>query len=174
MSDKPSATQVATFLRSYKGQLLPPEVFYAIAETMALPYVELVIFKASSQHQQVLLTKREDDDPYFPGKWHVPGTLLRSTDVTFRGDDLSLAVKRLTDEELQGLEISHLSFSGFHFHKVARGVGLSLVLVALATEEPKIGQYFYVNHLPENIIPEQAVFILKTARSDKPWEPHLR
>ncbi len=173
LTKKFDPNEVGEYLRSFQGELLPEPIFYAIAETMALPYVELVIFNAHAQHQQqVLLTRRGENDPYFPNLWHVPGTLLQSSDVTFHGTDLGVAIARLLNEELQGLEVKHLTFSGFHFHKVARGVGLSLVLTALAENEPKAGQYHGVNHLPEDMIKEQAVFILKAVRDHKPWERH--
>jgi len=173
LTKKFDPNEIGEYIRSFKGQLLPEPVFNALAETMALPYVELVIFNAHTRHQQqVLLTRRGENDPYFPNLWHVPGTLLRSSDVTFRGTDLGAAIKRLLDDELQGLEVEHLTFSGFHFHKVARGVGLSLVLVALAKGKPKVGQYHRVNHLPDDMIQEQEAFIYKAVRDHKPWDHH--
>lgn len=168
-----SPTEVAEYLRSFEGELLPTPVFNAIAETMALPYVELVIFSANARHQdQVLMSRREANDAYFPNLWHVPGTMLRASDVTFRGNDLNVAIKRLLDDELQGLEVTHLTFTGFHFHRVARGVGLSLIHIALATGNPSVGQFFGVNHLPNDMIPEQAQFIYKAVR-DKPWRRQI-
>ncbi len=175
MTEEFDPNEVGEYLKSFQGKLLPEPVFNGIAETLALPYVELVIFNAHAHHQQqVLLTRREENDPYFPSQWHVPGTLLRSSDVTFRGTDLGMAVKRLLNDELRGLEVEHLTFSGFHFHKVARGVGLSMIYIALANQTPAVGQYFSVNHLPDKMIQEQAVFILKAVRDHKPWERQIQ
>ena len=166
-------TEVAEYLKSFEGKLLPIPVFNAIAETMALPYVELVIFNANARHEdQVLMSKREVDDPYFPNLWHIPGTMLRASDVTFRGNDLGVAIKRLLDDELQWLEITHLTFTGYHFHKVARGVGLSLIHIALTSGTPSVGQFFGVSHLPNDMIPEQAQFIHEAVRN-KPWRRQI-
>ncbi len=159
---KPSDDAVAEYLRSFHGQLLPPQVFYAIAETMALPYIELVIFHPTAKQSEVLLTKREEDDPYFPGLWHVPGTLLRATDLDKPGDRFDLAINRIVSEELGGMSISRPTHTGMYFHGVTRGVGLSIIHTALAQSTPTVGQFFPVSRLPEDIIQEQAVFIRQT------------
>ena len=161
-NQQPSDAAVAEYLRGYKGQLLPSPVFYAIAETMALPYIELLIYHPDTKRSEILLTRREEDDPYFPGLWHVPGTLLRAADLGKPGDNFGLAIERILNEELGGLTIGPTTLAGLYFHGVTRGVGLSIIHTTRAQGTPAVGQFFPVSHLPEDIIPEQAVFIRKT------------
>jgi|SRR5579871_6247966 len=122
----------------------PPPIFYQIARLVPLPAVELIVF---DENKQVLLTQREADDPYWPGQWHIPGTVIRATDAS-----LGSAIKRSRQAELEGTEVTLPRLLRPDFRHMERGSELSLVHRAKLVGEPMAGQLFPIRNLPENIV----------------------
>lgn len=166
------STHIAKHLSELQEGFLPTEIFNQVARLVVLPFVELIIFSPLSD-LSVLLTKREEGDKFWPGMWHVPGTVLRTTDLTKPGDNFDKAVYRILNEELGGQMVANLRFHSHFFHRITRGVGLSLVHYARAVNHPTVGQYFHVDQLPDNIVPEQRAFIQNVVRTKQPWEYNL-
>ena len=61
-------------LTSLEPGNLPLEVFNAIARVTVTPVVELII----TDGQAVLLRRRSDTDPYWPGQYCLPGSIIYS------------------------------------------------------------------------------------------------
>jgi hypothetical protein len=136
----------------------PTPIFFAVCETALLPTVELVITKPGTD--QVLMTQREEDDPYFPaGMWHIPGKMTAKEDMEgMYRDALDNAALRARDE-LEGTRITSLvPLTPQWLYQPprvsARGPEISFFYGAyLIDDEPKVGQMFEVDELPEPMLP---------------------
>lgn len=68
------------------GGRLPTPFFYAVCETQPGATVEIVICDQITD--KVLMTQREQGDPYFPaGMWHIPGVMVALADMEGRYPD---------------------------------------------------------------------------------------
>lgn len=110
--------EVAEFLRTYHYRYLPKEIFEAIAEgVVRLPICELVPLKIEGEQSMVLMQKRPNNDPYWAGQYHIPGTVVMTTD---EGDDLTAPITRILDHELKGVSFASNSLTRFFTNKVLR------------------------------------------------------
>jgi hypothetical protein len=141
---------------------LPSEVFEAVARIAVYPAVEWVILRNKNKKLEVLLTKREDDDPVWPSLLHIPGTVLRPTD-----DSFSDAFERLYNDELKGLHLSGPTLSSVSFNTYARGqsIGIEYWLICEDSKNKNIGKFYNVEYLPKNLIKEQVIIIKRAVES---------
>ena len=89
------------------------EVFHALSLTMVTPAIEAVILRLNGERIEVLLTKHDTNDPDWPSLWHIPGTVMRQTDLRFED-----ALKRIADEEINILFSSN-NFVGTLFIRLS-------------------------------------------------------
>src|ERR1700716_3531408 len=73
----------------------PLPIFLQIARLRPLPGVEFIVFGPDNQRREVLLTRRNTDDPHWPDHWHIPGVIVEATDKS-----MDYALNRLIHTEL--------------------------------------------------------------------------
>lgn len=136
---------------------LPKPIFEQVARLWVTPIVELVPLRKRGEATEVLLLKRPDDDPNWPGMLHTPGTVLRSTDTEFGIDN---ALQRIFTDELGVTPASQPVFNNTVFHKVNRGSELaSVYFVDMGSAPKSTGQWYNAESLPDNIVDTQIGFI---------------
>lgn len=138
---------------------LDPDIFNQIARLGVLTYLELVAFRQKKDIIEVLLTKREPTDPFWPNMYHNPGTVLRPSDDNSTFAD---ALKRLETQEYK-IKLPEPYFAGFWFEQLERGKGFGVVSWIELNECPT-GEYFDINNLPPNLIKGQSTYIQKVAQ----------
>lgn len=170
---EPSAEDITAAARTLEAAYdpatgrLPAELFYATSMTVPRPTIELAIF--SLDKQQVLLTKREGDDPYFANKWHLPGVMMVPVDTegTFPNANDNAAMRAL--EELDGTRVNGLMQLSPQYvdppaRKGPRGVEVPVIYGGLLVpEEPNVGKMFDVDNPPEPLY-EHHVALLAACR----------
>ena len=167
MEDKQHLTdrqiqQVTALLRELEPGYLPEPIFFELSRLMVVPVVELVPLRINNQGTEVLLLDRGDDDPYWPGTVHVPGTVFMATDTT---GNLKDALQRLLEGELKGVRINGgPQFVRAVFHQTRRGKQLANVHFVELAEKPEVGAFYSVDELPENTMDHQVGFIKDAAR----------
>lgn len=109
---------------------------------------EAVLLRKSGNSIEVFLTQRGLDEAY-PGEWHCPGTIFRSTDR-----DEADAAKRLSQREFKAEIMSFcLVAEDFNIHE-KRGHCLHRIYLVETDEEPqaKNGKWFRVDELPSMLV----------------------
>jgi hypothetical protein len=131
---------------------LPSEIFEALAKLAVYPAIEFVPLRRKAESIEVLLFPRANDDPVWPGMLHIPGTVLRPTDMSL--DD---AIGRLIRDELKGLRFAELRFTGLGINDYVRGRGLGIEYWAeVLDSEAAEGTFYDITKLPKNFIYEQS------------------
>ena len=149
--DIDQASQVIKFYSNVG--FLPEKLFLAIAKSSVTATAELVAFVEKPEGLHVVVTQRPDDDPNWPGYWHVPGKVIRPTDSE---GSLSDALSRAAEDELGGAAIK----SGPHeyktvFNQVKRGAELTVYHWAVLKKEPATGKTVPIDKLPEPFVKHQ-------------------
>jgi hypothetical protein len=151
-SDEEIGTAVDVIHRLPRGYL-PYPLFIAITAKIVTPTLELAIIDGGSGKLQVLLVKRPDDDLYWPGQWHVPGTVIRSTDTE---GGFNSCFTRILDEELSGLvTINQPKRTSIEFWEVERGRELDQLFYSELISSQKLSeniQFFPFDRLPKNLM----------------------
>jgi hypothetical protein len=149
--------QLAGLLAKLEPGLLPYPVFLQVARLVTLPIVEIVpLRKTRIDTIEILLTKRPDDDPHWPGKLHTPGTVIRATDSEGSYED---AFERILEGELAGIKTSQPVFVQNLLHHEGRGMADAHIYYVEVYSEPFEGSFYDVDHLPETIAWSQPIFI---------------
>ncbi len=162
--------QTAENLRRLPKGFLPFEVFNAVAEKVTTPTIDVVPLRISNGRMEVFMLRRPGDDPYWPGQWHVPGTVLRSTD---KAGDFSSGLDRLfkSKDETEGTitPTSAPKYVTTKFWDVARGRELDTVhyVPVEATSDQLPGQFFPVDELPDDTIEHHKIIIQEAAEAYK-------
>lgn len=138
---------------AYLLQTIPPghvshELFVKLKEHTVSSNVELVPLRIDSETKQieVFLTERPEDDDFWPGEWHVPGTAF------VPGKNEPDAWGKLFGEELHGIKCTSPVFVTNHTQHVRRGTERAEIYWVEVLREPKEGQFFPIDELPENTI----------------------
>ena len=139
---------------------LPTPIFLQVVRLVVTPTVEMVPFRKTQEGTiQVLLTKRDKDDPNWPGMYHVPGSVLRATDAKLSFRD---AFDRILNGEIKGIHVlTGPIFVQYLFHQVKRGAELPMIHWIEVQGEIPEGTYFDIEKLPENIIDHHPLLIKK-------------
>lgn len=137
--------ELIELLKKIEPGILPFEVFHQFARL----YVSAIIIVVPLRKQidgtiQVLLTRREKNDPVWANKLALPGTVLRSTD---HEGDYSDAFNRIAGE-LQIVSLHTPVVVGQLFHNTARGAENTMIHYITIDESP-VGIWCDVNNLPE-------------------------
>jgi len=141
---------IRSYVRLHDG-MVPEWMFDQIFRVIPGAAHEVVIVRNSPDGYQCLLLKRDDDDPFFAGKWHFPGTMIRSGDAV---DPHSLW-DRIANE--LGADVNELvqfpcSKSIANLFKNARQEAVSLAYIVEAPTgwECANGTWFLVDRMPLN------------------------
>jgi hypothetical protein len=155
-TDYPSDEEIETAARIINRLprgYLPQPLFVAVASKIVTPTLELVILKKVNEQTQVLLTKRPDDDKFWPGEWHIPGTVIRSTDTESTYES---CFTRILDDELEGLvTITKPSRVSIEFWEIERGRELDQLFVTNCVNAQEVSdsiRFFPVDALPKNLM----------------------
>ncbi len=138
---------------------LKPELFNQVARLGVLTYLEVLAFRQKKESIEVLLTKRDSKDPFWPNMYHNPGTVLRPSDTDYSFKD---ALNRLENDEYKQ-KFPMPFFAGFWFEQLERGKGFGIVCW-VELQNCSAGQYFNVNQLPSNLIKGQSAYIINAAK----------
>ena len=141
--------RLVIWLLSKVKQPYSPAFFEALARILPVMGLEGVALRCEGGRTQVLMTRRPGNDliAEWAGRWHIPGTITRV------GDTLVSAFARLGGEF--GAPPANMEFVYFIWpENGGRGLNLQLVFVVSFAEgeEPKHGQWFDLDALPDNCI----------------------
>jgi len=163
--EKEDVEQLVILLDKLQRGYQPYEVFKKLAEKLVTPTIELLPIRTTESGEvQVLLTKRPDDDEFWPGQWHIPGSIILASDEE---GSLKSAYSRVLDGELGGAvqPQDEPQLVGQQFWEVERGRELDALHYVVADpnkELPEeIGTFFPIDQLPENVIKHHQVMIPK-------------
>jgi len=151
---RPFAMVTFGLLRRFQRRtgILPTWYFFAIAKFIPMTAYELLITRQCSSGREVLLFRRPDDDRYWPGMWHYPGTVVRTGD---RGDDVW---RRLSIEVGVPIKTSELRLIRTRIGINERGSSVFLIhhLESGDTANFPEGRFFPVTAIPQNTVAECA------------------
>lgn len=152
---------VVDILKKLPPGRLPLKIFHQIARLVATPTIELYAFRRHNNKLQILLTEREDSDPHWNGLWHVPGSVILSTDKTSSFDD---ALNRVIDGEFGSPKIKgEAAFVKFLSHIGNRGTEIVFIYMLEIVGEPVLGTFYDVDDLPENLAEYREKYIPEVA-----------
>lgn len=168
--EEESMQAAVAYLATLAPGRLPLPVFQQVARLVVLPTIEYMPMRRSpvSGAVEVLLTQRPPTDPWWPGLWHNPGTVLLASDAMEADDEYGDAEERVFGEagELRG-EVERLADAVMirtERRATTRGHEISIIFGVLVSGEPTVGKFFAIDDLPDDIIPHQIPSIIQTAR----------
>mgnify|MGYP003587211737 CR=1 FL=1 len=157
---EPTAEEIAfavSVLKKLNPGFLPKDLFIEIARIWTTSIVEVVPVRKADGKTQVLLLKRPDDDPNWPGMLHTPGTVVRPTDSE---EGIAGPISRIYKDELNLDEWQEPVFVGPILHKVNRGTEMSTVFyLDMSDADITEGTWYDSDNLPDNIVDTQIAFI---------------
>ncbi len=140
---------VVAILGKLEPGLLPVDIFRSIARLMTTCTVVLIPFvKQADGSEKVLLLRRDTADPFYPGLYHPPGTILRASDETIKDAVLRILAKELLNPTIAANPV----FVGYVFDEIVRGKEVSLIHRIEIAENPEVGDLFAIDNLPKDII----------------------
>jgi hypothetical protein len=142
--------QTAELLSRLEPGFLPLSIFHQIARLMVMSIVELVPFRRTEDGGvEVLLTRRSEDDKFWPNLLHTPGTVFRATDMQEGGHNSAL--RRIFEDELE-IDYQEATFAECIAHKTLRGVDSACIYWVELKNTPSIGEFYNTNNLPQDVI----------------------
>lgn len=162
--DDPRIQQTADLLKQFEPGFLPYPVFEQIARLIALPILEFIPLRERDGRIEVLLIERAADDPFWPGMFHTPGTVIRATDAETDSENWP-AFQRILHDELKDTKVSEPYYVGSLLHKSKRGVEQAQLYWVEVRGDPAVGTFYDVESLPEGLIDSQLAFIRAAAES---------
>jgi hypothetical protein len=159
-------TSVAGLLARFDPGFLPYPIFEQIGRLVVFPILEIVpLRKNAAGGIEVLLLERTPDYPaIFDGMLHTPGTVIRATDVN-RKTGTWPALERIIADELNGTQVGNPYYVGSILHASKRGAEQAQVYWVEVQDKPKIGRFYGVDILPENLMDSQRNFIKQSVES---------
>lgn len=160
-SSDPTEQILLPNLSQLRPDELPPSIFNQFARLTVTAIVELVPLRQSRRGVEVLLVPRPEDDPYWAGMLHTPGTILRVRDSSYED-----ALHRVIHSELDGVKLTKPPvFVGNILHTVARGSESAAVYYAELAERPSVGDFYCAEELPSSTIDTQRGMIALAVRA---------
>jgi hypothetical protein len=157
-------TKTAHLLGQLDPGFLPYPIFEQIARLVTLPIIEFIPFRSINGEAHVLLIHRPDEDPFWPGMLHTPGTVIRATDINQISENWA-AFARILHDELNDTPVGNPHYVGSLLHKSKRGTEQAqLYWVEVVADTPKVGQFYPISNLPEGLIESQQLFIAEAAK----------
>ena len=140
--------QCSEILSKLEPGILPFEIFSQVARLVRLPMLDLIPYKKEGNRKLIGLLKRDANDPWWPDKWTLPGTVITVND-TFES-----AIDRLTTKEIK-IKISAAPiFLGHIIHESERGCGIIFIYSAadIELEDNSPLKWFELTNLPDNFV----------------------
>jgi hypothetical protein len=152
--------QTSDMLSKLEPGLLPFSIFVEVARLSVMPIIDVVPVRIGQGGGiEVLLIQREPGDLYWPNMWHNPGTVIRATDVD---PNYREALMRIFQGELGISELLECHFVSAFLHATKRGTESTRVYWTELSEQPKMGTFFDIDELPEEMI-ESHVELIRMA-----------
>lgn len=142
---------LVTLLAKLKPGYLPTDIFYAVLRLVVTPTYLAVPLYDDGEKLQVQLIERDVNDPHWAGLLHLPGTVVLATDETIEDTHDRLIKGEISDSKINGDPI----YAGYVFDTIPRGREVSIINYVMLEEEPKNGNLYDVDNLPDNIIPTE-------------------
>ena len=139
--------EVNRLLNKLEPGFLPEQIFYQISRLAVLSAAEIAVLRRNSDKIEALLIKRPDDDPFFAGLWHTPGSMYIS------GDSIEKRPHEVLKNELPNTkftsELKYLLDS--EIVQYARGNVLERIYMIEASDSSD-GVFFPIDDLPSNLV----------------------
>lgn len=154
---KPEIEELVRLLKKLEPGYYPIEVFWEFCRLVKVCTVELVPFVRDQEGNiKVVLTKRDDNDKFWPGMYHTPGCIVRPRDT------LEESINRVMIEELKNPKVlKPPKFVTFLFSGHKRGEGVQLLYWVELDKKIPCGELFSCDELPVNFIQGQKKFLDK-------------
>lgn len=148
------------FISKIEPYSMSAKTHEAVAQKFCLTAIETVILREREGKIEVLLVRRPQYDNYYANMWHTPGTILRSTDHSY-----AEAWGRTQLDELDVKFAITPKFVASIVLPTLRGTEHSMIFYTHISEEPKVGQYFPVDALPEDLVTQHFPVIEAAAKA---------
>jgi hypothetical protein len=130
---------------------IPREVYESLARFFPQACVELAVLRQSEDELEIFLSARPDDDPYWPGQLHMPGTTLYALDSE------ETMWSRLMHNELRELNGRRPTLAFNHvttYDDRERGACMHAVYLTVveAGTEISSGQFYPLRDIPRETI----------------------
>ncbi len=159
--------ELVRLLKIVEPGFLSYPIFKEMARINVMSIIEFVPLRIKNRSIELLLIQRSEHDDFWPNEFHTPGTVVRSTDI----DNLPHSgFERIIEDELGGIKISSPHFVGNLTHRGKRGIEQAQVYFVEVLEDPKIGDFFRIDNLPENLMEQQQKFIDQSIKSFKKFK----
>lgn len=153
----PEETREALLVKCFqhaknRGGRLPLLAFYAKVDAFPTPFVETFTCCEGDSGWEVLLEERPPDDPFFGGKFHIPGTTLP------RRTPFGLTVAKTAGESIPWGVSEQAEFMGvIHMPNVIREHAVSIAFLRRLKQkvEPKSGAFYPLSALPTPLVVHQ-------------------
>lgn len=99
MSQARVAEMAALYLKNIEPGTYPLTLFEQLARLVVTSTVEIVPLRVKHDTIEVLLARRPSDDPWWPGQWHLPGTVLLPNEAIEHTRDYDTSIDRLLASE---------------------------------------------------------------------------
>ncbi len=150
----------------------PFPIFKEMTRIMTVPVVELVSFKQDKHRPlEVLLTRRDEHDIFWPNMLHIPGTVILATDTKGDREDpfaegmYDGPLLRLLAHEMEYRElIGRPEFVGNVHRETARGSEAVVVFAAELAHTSSNDAMYPIDDLPNDIIDVHYPLITSTAK----------
>lgn len=164
MTQAELAELAAACLEKLEPGRQPLPLFTQLARLVVTSTVEMVPIRIKDNKLEVLMAKRPDDDPWWPGQWHLPGAILLPTDNASDVHDYDTPVERLYVEEFGQSVIKSGDVNIFDVQRrlIPRGseqtvFGWSLIELADGISEVRGGKFFDVDTIDDQLDRESVV-----------------
>lgn len=147
--------KTAESLAKLEPGFLPFDIFHEVARLASTPIVEVVPLRRLEGRTEILLFRRDEDDPVWPNALHTPGTAVRATDTE------ESAFERIFNEELSGQVEAAPQFVDNIMHHSGRGMEVAQVYWVEAQDTPEGGAFYDIDTLPQELVQTQLDFIPK-------------
>lgn len=150
--------QLVNLLRKLDPGYYPIEIFWEFCRLNKLTSIEILPFvMRDGKPYKILLTNRGEKDRFWKNMYHYTGCVVRANDT------LEDSIKRVLNDELSSVKlVSSPKFLFVNFSdNNPRGKSLGLIYYMEVEEYSKVGEFFDIDSLPENIVTEQINVIKK-------------
>lgn len=132
---------------------IPKEAFFAWCESFYTVPIEFMGVRFVDNEPEILLIYRKDE--YYDG-YHTPGAVLTPGKKIKDMLDSLIKVELGENIEIKNIQfVKHFeTFKGSGVGENLRGHEIKMVFSGIIKGEPKDGEWFKKENLPENIIPE--------------------
>lgn len=160
MMNQDEIKQAEALLSKLEPGYLPELLFHQFTRLSVTGILELVpLRKSSFGNIEVLIRRREEDDPHWPNMLHTPGTVLRPTD----SDDYSNALDRVFMEIDRNSFNYSISQIYTIFRSVNRGKELAVVFATEITDTKETDIWIPLEDIDSKIVDTQVEFVKKAA-----------